>query len=177
MSTLETNLIQPATGTALTVGASGDTITIPSGATITNSGTATGFGGGKVLQVVQAKLETEASTASTSFVSTGLTAAITCSATSSKVMLIVAAPIYNNTADKYYYGTVYRAANIANTAFIIARNNGSAIGTNAAINYLDSPSSTSELTYTYYHKVDSGATGYISINDYTSTITLLEIGA
>ena len=45
MSTLETNLIQPSTGTSLTIGASGDTITIPSGATITNSGTATGFGG------------------------------------------------------------------------------------------------------------------------------------
>jgi hypothetical protein len=44
MSTLETNLIQPSTGTSLTIGASGDTITIPSGATIANSGTATGFG-------------------------------------------------------------------------------------------------------------------------------------
>jgi|TARA_R100000482_G_scaffold43866_1_gene15339 hypothetical protein len=44
MSTLETNLVQPATGTSLTLGASGDTITIPSGATITNSGTASGFG-------------------------------------------------------------------------------------------------------------------------------------
>ena len=43
MSTLETNLVQPSTGTTLTLGASGDTITIPSGATITNSGTATGF--------------------------------------------------------------------------------------------------------------------------------------
>ncbi len=44
MSTLETNLVQPSTGTTLTLGASGDTITIPSGATIANSGTATGFG-------------------------------------------------------------------------------------------------------------------------------------
>ena len=44
MSTLETNLIQPATGTALTIGASGDTITIPSGATFNVAGTAgTGF--------------------------------------------------------------------------------------------------------------------------------------
>ena len=32
-------------GDTITIGASGDTITIPSGATITNSGTATGFGG------------------------------------------------------------------------------------------------------------------------------------
>ena len=39
MSTLETNLIQPATGTALTVGASGDTITVPSGATFNVAGT------------------------------------------------------------------------------------------------------------------------------------------
>ena len=35
MSTLETNLIQPATGTDLTVGASGDTVTLGSGATQT----------------------------------------------------------------------------------------------------------------------------------------------
>ena len=33
----------PASGTSATLGDSGDTFTIPSGATITNSGTATGF--------------------------------------------------------------------------------------------------------------------------------------
>jgi len=44
-SELKTNKISPATGTALQIGDSGDTITIPSGATLTNSGTATGFGG------------------------------------------------------------------------------------------------------------------------------------
>ena len=43
-SELKTNKISPATGTAFTLGDSGDTFTIPSGATITNSGTATGFG-------------------------------------------------------------------------------------------------------------------------------------
>ena len=61
MSEIQANKISPATGTGLTLGDSGDTltltaganltlggssstITIPSGATITNSGTATGFG-------------------------------------------------------------------------------------------------------------------------------------
>ena len=34
MSTLETNLIQPSTGTTLTVGASGDTVTAPTGVTV-----------------------------------------------------------------------------------------------------------------------------------------------
>jgi hypothetical protein len=52
MSKIEVDAIEPQSGTSLTLGASGDTITIPSGATITNSGTATGFG--KVLQVVTA---------------------------------------------------------------------------------------------------------------------------
>ena len=43
MSELKVNKISPATGTAFTLGDSGDTFTIPSGATIANSGTATGF--------------------------------------------------------------------------------------------------------------------------------------
>ena len=43
MSEIQANKLSPASGTALTLGDSGDVITIPSGATITNSGTATGF--------------------------------------------------------------------------------------------------------------------------------------
>jgi hypothetical protein len=43
MSLLNVNTIEPSTGTDITLGASGDTITVPSGATFTNSGTATGF--------------------------------------------------------------------------------------------------------------------------------------
>jgi hypothetical protein len=54
MSKIEVDAIEPQSGTSLTLGASGDTITIPSGATLTiavllqvlvrcYSGTATGF--------------------------------------------------------------------------------------------------------------------------------------
>jgi len=45
MSKIETNQVDPSTGSTLTLGTSGDTIAIPSGVTIANSGTATGFGG------------------------------------------------------------------------------------------------------------------------------------
>ena len=45
MATLFVDKVDPQSGTALEIGSSGDTITIPSGATIANSGTATGFGG------------------------------------------------------------------------------------------------------------------------------------
>ena len=41
---LKSNKLSPASSTALQIGDSGDTITIPAGATIANSGTATGFG-------------------------------------------------------------------------------------------------------------------------------------
>ena len=44
MGTLFVDKLDPQSGTSLEIGSSGDTITIPSGATITNSGTATGFG-------------------------------------------------------------------------------------------------------------------------------------
>ena len=44
-SELKVDKISPAAGTSFTLGDSGDTFTIPSGATIANSGTATGFGG------------------------------------------------------------------------------------------------------------------------------------
>ena len=44
MGTLFVDKLDPQSGTSLEIGSSGDTITIPSGATIANSGTATGFG-------------------------------------------------------------------------------------------------------------------------------------
>ena len=47
-STILVDKIDPQSGTALEIGSSGDTITIPSGATITNNGTQTGFGGTNV---------------------------------------------------------------------------------------------------------------------------------
>jgi len=45
MSTINVNAIDKESGSTLTLGTSGTTISIPSGATIANSGTATGFGG------------------------------------------------------------------------------------------------------------------------------------
>ena len=45
MATLFVDKLDPQSGTALEIGSSGDTITIPSVATLTNNGTATGFGG------------------------------------------------------------------------------------------------------------------------------------
>jgi uncharacterized protein YjlB len=53
LSTIKVNNIESRTGSAISF-TSGDTITIPSGATLTNNGTASGFGKiGQVVQVVK----------------------------------------------------------------------------------------------------------------------------
>jgi len=67
MSKLETNQVDPSTGTTLTLGTSGDTIAIPSGVTIANSGTATGFGGANTpfFQVIKTSDQTISHASST----------------------------------------------------------------------------------------------------------------
>ena len=159
MSEVKTNKISPATGTAITLGDSGDTFTIPSGATLTNSGTATGFG--KVLQVVSATKTDTASTTSTSFVTTGLEVAITPSATSSKVLLI-ATPAFGAHADNNCGACFLRnstelgVADAASSRSVFASNNQyqySSYNTEShPISYLDSPSSTSAITYKVAYK-------------------------
>lgn len=59
MSTLQVNKITPSTGTDITLGDSGDTFTIPSGVTLTNNGSASGFGG--ITEADQWRLTTNAS--------------------------------------------------------------------------------------------------------------------
>ena len=62
MGTLFVDKLDPQSGTSLEIGSSGDTITIPSGATITNNGTQTGFGGNnKPLVSVYASADTSMS--------------------------------------------------------------------------------------------------------------------
>jgi len=85
---VKTNKISPATGTAFALGDSGDTFTVPSGATIDNLGTATGFGGGKLLQIISATYSSELSTTPSSFTDTGLAATITPALTSSKILIL-----------------------------------------------------------------------------------------
>ena len=60
MSELKVNKISPSTGTTFTLGDSGDTFNIPSGATIANSGTATGFVSAGALDLNGAKLTIDA---------------------------------------------------------------------------------------------------------------------
>ena len=89
MSEIKVDKISPETGTAFTIGDSGDTFTVPSGVTIVNSGTATGFGGGKILQCVgMTKTDTIDFTTTSWTDLTGMTQTITPTAASSKILVM-----------------------------------------------------------------------------------------
>ena len=123
-SEIKANKWSPGTGTDATLGDSGDTFTIPAGATITNSGTATGFG--KVLQVVHV---TDAGpgtqTSSSSWVDTDTTASITCSATTSKVLVMFGGSCTGYRAsDANQYTGKYRLYETATTTAYPTRGRG-----------------------------------------------------
>ena len=86
---VKTNKISPATGTAFALGDSGDTFTIPSGATLVNSGTATGFGGGKLLSTAIRSTTTSTTFSSTSYTASDIYATITPTAASSTILVIM----------------------------------------------------------------------------------------
>ena len=128
---------------------------------------------GKVLQVVTDVFSTETSTTSTSYVAvSGFAATITPSSTSSKILVLCSASSYINTSDAYL-GTIYRGGTDLGTFGRLFSTAGG-LGGFISFNYLDSPSAISATTYTYYHKVGSG-TGYVSVNNYKSNLTLMEI--
>jgi hypothetical protein len=84
-----TNKISPDTGTAFTLGDSGDTFTFPSGVTVANSGTVTGFGAGKVIQMKQTTFDTVYTfgNATLTELNTGNRVTITPTSTSNKLLL------------------------------------------------------------------------------------------
>jgi hypothetical protein len=146
--------------------------------------TAAASGGGtsgKVLQVVQSVLGTSFSTTSTTDVATGITASITPTSASSKILITL------STIDEVVRLTGPNAFGVKKllrgaTAIVpsitvgIRGDGASGLSTsgNFSYTYLDNPATTSSVTYSVSALVspNSSITFYISTN---STITLMEI--
>ena len=168
------------TNTRLGIGSTGNVLTVAGGVPTW----AAPAGGGKVLQVVNAQYGTEVLLLSSTFTDTGLTATITPTSATSKILVLV-----NHTG-------VYKAFdNATNSMGLRLLRAGSSIlefekkagFTNTAIesavgsvstSYLDSPATTSATTYkTQFKNFFNGTNVRIQYADSISTITLLEIGA
>ena len=107
MSTLKTGALRGTSGTADSVQlhASNQSVTFPGN--VTCSGTATGFGGGKIIQVKYGTKVDTFSTAATSFTDiTGLAATITPTSTSN--FIAIWAFINGNTTGSKAYGRIAR---------------------------------------------------------------------
>jgi hypothetical protein len=144
---------------------------------------------GKVLQVVQADSSTSTSVTSTTFTDTTLTASITPSSTNSKVLILVSqnTQIYRSLANAF--GKI-RIMRDSTSVFDMTGSNDRAFGWEntfnsynehlwtIAMNYLDSPASTSAITYKTQGAVNTaGPTVVFQNSSAKSTITLMEIGA
>jgi len=143
---------------------------------------------GKVLQIVSSNTDTEVNTTSTSFTDTGLSATITPSSTSSKILILTRQSTWvERSGGESAQGWVnlLRGSTQINQTFITnecgLNNESDRAVTNVVSEcYLDSPNTTSAVTYKTQQKVgfttsspqiatQKGGTNYFS------TITLMEI--
>jgi len=144
-----------------------------------------GGGGGKVLQVVSATYGTETDNSTTTLADTGLSASITPSASSSKVLALVTMPIRTTAenngngvnlnltrASTSIYNTLPNFYNGSNTSFAAGFQG------NISFNYLDSPSTTSVTTYKVrFSNVVTANRARVFEGNAIGTLILLEIGA
>ena len=137
------------------------------------------LGTGAVLQVVQHRTSSVSSTTSTSYVSTGFTGTITPSSASSKILITGTAIVRNGASSGNYQHTIYRGS--TNLAPVAARglaqvtNFGDEGDSVPTLMYLDSPNTTSQITYTWQHKSENGNTCTFAVDSSYAQLTLIEI--
>ncbi len=172
--------------TRLGIGTAGQVLAVNSGATAPEWKTIPA--GGKVLQVVQGTTQTAASTTSASYSDTNLTATITPSSASSKILVMVMQAMKSaasGAASNGFFIKLFRGAT-AITGETSANYNFFYLSTGnpvtydqrtlISIHYLDSPATTSATTYKTQQANYSGTTT-AQYDGTMSTIILMEIGA
>jgi hypothetical protein len=137
--------------------------------------------GQSVLQVVQATYAAQSSTSSTSFVNTGLSLSITPQSTTSKILIISSLQgIYQNSTGNFLVEQITRNGSSIVVFDVISGYTGSGGGGGSSCTfvYLDSPSTTSAISYVLQARVNAGTGTWgnsSSGSQATSTLTALEI--
>ena len=133
--------------------------------------------GASILQVKHTTNGSESTTDSSSYVTNGVSSiSITPSSTSNKILILFSVPLY--TAGGNGTVSVFRGStDLAVTTTYGFGYNGSNTPNNVTAIHMDSPASTSSLTYQLRHKKLSGSAVYSQINNCTSTFVVMEIGS
>lgn len=131
-----------------------------------------------VVQIVQGTYGTQSSTSSTSYVDTGLSASITPTSASNKVLIFINIPdVYNNDAQNRIYLNIVRSSTqiVEFVKHGNYRGGGQGLVTfGGATSYLDTPATTSATTYKVQIKTNTSSAFWCFDNS-TATITLMEI--
>jgi hypothetical protein len=168
--------------TRLGIGSTGQVLTVAAG--IPSWATPAG-GGGKILQVIQGSSTTSTSTTSTSFVDTGLSASITPTLATSRILVIVshASTAIDRTTGGYGNGGF--CLKRGTTTIQDLSNNSIGMGdtasqihlkTSISFSYVDSPATTASTTYKTQMRLDVGTLTTQNASS-PSQMILLEIGA
>jgi hypothetical protein len=168
--TLKVGTITTSSGSGtITLGQSGETISVPSGVTMS--------GMGKILQVVTATDSTLRTTTSSSFVtgSNTLSVSITPSSASNKIFVIVTTSGGQDTTGRSAKFSIYRDSTSIN--YFQCNDTGSVVYYPICISNLDSPNTTSAITYQLYFSTDGSGTTRINNGATKGSITAFEVGA
>lgn len=137
-------------------------------------------GTGAVLQVVNATFSSNTSTTSTSFVTSGFSVSITPKFATSKILAMVSGGGgYSVATGASLHSTIYRdSTNLGNATYGLTRYYGASSSVLAphSMTVLDSPATTSAITYTCYFKSLTGASVDFMYSDRgVMSFTLMEI--
>jgi hypothetical protein len=139
-------------------------------------------GGGKVLQVVHNSTTVDVTNNSQTFANTGLESVITPISTSSKILIIISQNVHKSGSgqiDQMQLNITRNGTQLVQWTSEVLHDNG-ALGhfdIYASQTYLDSPSSTSALTYRtqFRRRLSTSATMRVQYAGSRSSITLMEV--
>ena len=143
---------------------------------VSSSALASGVGG-KVLQVVSTSAANDLGTTSTSYVDIHLSLNITPSATSSKIFLVYTGNNETNGTggNKLSLQMLRDSTQIADATGVGALGSNYGNVTSNALSVLDTPNTTSQITYKMQGKSDDGTIMVFNVNNDLGTITAYEI--
>ena len=145
-----------------------------------NGGTgATSFDPGKVLQVVAVDYGTQVASTANSYSDTGLTATITPSSSSNKILVHVLQSVGKTASNTWTDIKLQRGSTDISIVKSICYNavaQANYVGTGGGFIILDNPSTTSATTYkTVFRNVAAAGSIYTQVDAGKSTMTLMEI--